>query len=347
MKYEVLKLLSQAAPGYVTGAEIGEHFGVTRTAVWKHIADLRDEGYTILASPRKGYKLVPDEDHFNAYEIADGLGPLVVGKKVIYYESLPSTNREAARLAAEGCEDGLTVAAGRQTEGRGRLGRNWESPAGKGIYLSVVSRPVMAPAETQIFTLAAATAVVKAIYAATGLRTGIKWPNDIVFDGKKVCGILLEMSSEADMVNYIILGIGINYSQTPDDFPEELRDRATSILSAYNSHNSSIASSCGPEFRSPEDRLISRLVLTRYLLRELDDVLKDILNGRHDRILDVWREYSVTLGKEVRFTIRDTEFTGTAADIAADGRLLVDCSDGVRRALVSGEISVRGIYGYV
>jgi len=346
MKYQILELLKKAAPGYVTGAEIGERFGVSRAAIWKHMAELRQEGYSIEASTRKGYRLLASADSLNAYEIADDLGTQVVGRKVLYFDTLESTNRYAAKLAAEGCESGLTVVAGRQTQGRGRLGRSWESPAEKGIYLSVVLRPSMAPAETQIFTLAAAAAAVKSIRASAGIRTGIKWPNDIVYNGKKVCGILLEMNSEADMVNYIILGIGINFSQTDSDFPEELRDRAISVLSAYESERKTACPTCG-EAPDPSGERPSRLGLTRSLLRELDAVLRDIQNGRHDRILDTWKQYSVTLGRQIRFTIRDTEFTGTAVDIAPDGRLLVDSDDGVRRELVSGEISVRGIYGYV
>jgi len=346
MKYEILDFLKKAAPGYVTGAEIGERAGVSRAAIWKHIAELRQEGYRIEASTRKGYRLIDCADIFNEYEIADGLGTLVVGKKVLYFDTLASTSQYAAKLAAEGCESGLTVVAGSQTHGRGRLGRSWESPAEKGIYLSVVLRPSMAPADAQIFTLAAAAAAVKAIYASTGIRTGIKWPNDIVYDGKKVCGILLEMNSEADMVNYIILGIGINFSQEDRDFPEELHDRAVSIMSVYEAEKKSAFRSCDT-MRDPDEKRPSRLGLTRALLRELDAVLQDIMNGKRDSILDTWKEYSVTLGRQIRFTIRDNELTGTAVDIAHDGRLLVDSSDGIRRELVSGEISVRGIYGYV
>ncbi len=347
MRYDILKLLKEAGIGYVTGAEIGKRFGVSRSAIWKHIAELRSEGYSVEASPRKGYRLLPSNECLNAFEISNGLGTQVVGRRVLYFDTLASTNRHAASLAAEGCENGLTVVAGRQTQGRGRLGRSWESPSDKGIYLSVVLRPPMAPAETQIFTLAAATAAVKAINNSAGIRTGIKWPNDIVSCGKKVCGILLEMSSETDRVNYIILGMGINYSQTVEDFPEELRDRAVSIVSAVESEGQNVSSSSGTISELSKTTSSGRLALLRALLRELDGVVHDILNGRHSGILDIWREYSVTLGREIRFTIRDKEYTGTAADIAPDGRLLVDCSDGMRRALVSGEISVRGLYGYV
>ncbi len=341
MKYVILKLLKQAAPDYVTGAELGDRFGVSRTAVWKYIGELRQEGYLIEAASKKGYRLISSEGLMNPFEITNNLGTRIVGREVLCYETLPSTNMQAAKLAAEGCEEGLAVIAFEQTRGRGRLGRSWESPPDKGIYMSVVLRPPMAPAETQIFTLAAAVAAVKAIYNVTGLKTGIKWPNDIVAGGRKICGILLEMNSEADRVNHIVLGIGINYSQTARDFPDELQDRASSVIMALKESENL---SCDENIESSN---AGRLALVRAVLRELDEVLLDVFNGNNGSILDSWREYSATLGREVRFALRDVEFTGIAEDITDDGRLVVSCNDGIRRELVSGEVSVRGIYGYV
>lgn len=341
MKYAIVKLLKEAAPGYVTGAELGTRFGVSRTAVWKYIEELRIEGYSIEAASKKGYRLVAAEGLLNPFEIKNDLGTRIAGREVLCYDTLPSTNAKAARLAFEGCVDGLAVIAFQQTMGRGRLGRSWESPPDKGIYMSVVLRPPMAPAETQIFTLAAAVAAVRAIYNTDGLRTGIKWPNDIVAGGKKICGILLEMNSEVDRVNHIVLGMGINYSQTASDFPEELQSRASSVLMALNESKGLTGE---VNIKSSNT---GRLALVRAVLRELDAVLVDILSGKNNSILDMWREYSATLGREVRFTLRDVEYTGIAEDITADGRLLVRCTDGVRRELISGEVSVRGIYGYI
>ena len=341
MKYDILKLLKEAAPGFVTGAELGDRFGFSRTAVWKYIEELRAEGYSIEAASRKGYRFIPAEGLLNPFEITNDLGTSIAGREVLCYDTLPSTNTQAAKLAAGGCANGLAVIAFRQTQGKGRLGRSWESPPDKGIYLSVVLRPPMAPAETQIFTLAAAVAAVRAIYGAVGLKTGIKWPNDIVSGGKKICGILLEMNSESDRVNYIVLGIGINYSHEASDFPGELQDRASSVMMELNY----------PENRSGHEYVkysnAGRLALVRAVLRELDSVLMYVINGKSGSVLDMWREYSATIGREVRFTLRDVEYTGTAIDITEDGRLVVDCSDGIRRELISGEVSVRGIYGYV
>lgn len=331
MKYAIVQLMKEAAPGYVSGEELGRRFHVSRTAVWKYIEELRREGYSIEAVPRKGYKLLASEDRLNAYEIADGLNTSVAGHEVLYLETVDSTNNYARELADGGCVNGLTVIAGQQTAGKGRLGRSWASPGDRGIYLSIVLRPSLAPSETQIFTLAAAVALVNALREATGLKAGIKWPNDVVIDGRKLCGILTEMNSEADRVNYIILGIGINYSHKAEDFPEGLRNRAVSLKMA-------IAEGVSAPF--------TKLSIVRSILRELDSVIQIVLSCDNAKILDMWRKYSVTLGRKVGFRLKDTEYTGTAVDITPDGKLSVDCSDGARRDLLSGEVSVNGIYGY-
>lgn len=335
MKYEIVQLLKEAAPGYVSGGELGRRYQLSRTAIWKHVEELRQEGYSIEASSRKGYRLLPTEDRLNSYEIARNLGTLTVGREVQFFDTIDSTNSHAKKLAAEGCTNGMVVIAGQQTAGRGRLGRSWASLPDKGIYITVVLRPEMAPAQTQIFTLAAAVATAKAISKAAGIRLGIKWPNDLVTDGKKVCGILLEMSSEADRVNYIVIGIGINYSQSAEDFPEELRNKAISLKMAVKAQ------------KTGELEAKSRLSVIRSVLRELDEAYHIVLDGRQEEILDLLREHSVTIGREVRFMLKDIEYTGTAVDITPDGRLTVDCNDGVRRELYSGEVSVRGIYNYV
>lgn len=332
MKYNILRLLKEAAPGYVSGGGLAKLLGVSRTAVWKYIGELRQEGYMIEASSRKGYRYLPSDEKLNSYEITNGLGTAVIGRVAEYHDSVDSTNNLAKKLASEGCIEGMTVIAAQQTAGRGRLGRSWDSPAGKGIYVSVVLRPDMAPAETQILTLAAAVAASDAIKAATGIRTGIKWPNDLVIDGKKICGILLEMSSEADRVNYVVLGIGINFSQDREDFPDELKNRAISLKM------------CADCREAADIRPFSRLSVIRTLLYELDRVFKEILDGRNGNILERWRQYSITLGRTVSFRLQETVYSGTAVDITADGRLSVECSDGVRRDLYSGEVSVSGIY---
>lgn len=330
MKYSIVQLLKNAAPEFVSGGEIAARFKVTRSAIWKYIEELRNEGYVIEASTRKGYRLVSMDDCLNAFEIKNELNTSIVGRDVIFLPSIDSTNSYAKRIALEGAVDGTVIVAAEQTMGRGRLGRSWESLQGKGIYLSVLLRPAMEPVETPILTIAAAVAVSNGISEATGIATGIKWPNDLVIDGKKVCGILFEMSTEADRVSSIILGIGINYSQEPSDFPAELRDRAISLKTA-----------------SREPAQLSKLSIIRAVLRHLDNVINFILSGNEEKVLDMWRARSVTIGRQVSFTLKNTQYTGVATDITRDGKLSVECTDGVRRELLSGEVSVRGIYGYV
>lgn len=332
MKYEILGQLKEAAPGYVSGGELGKLFGVSRAAVWKYIEELRQEGYMIEASSRKGYRFLPSEEKLNSYEIANGLETTVIGRAAEYYDTVDSTNNLAKKLAAEGCADGTAVIAGQQTAGRGRLGRCWESPAGKGIYISVVLRPNMAPAETQLLTLAAAVAACEALRTATGICAGIKWPNDLVIEGRKVCGILLEMSSEADRVNYVVVGIGINFSQEREDFSDDLKNRAVSLKMLADDKVSS------------EIKPFSKLSIIRAVLHELDRVYRTILEGRNENILESWREHTITLGRTVSFKLQDIDYSGTAVDITPDGRLSVKCSDGVLRDLYSGEVSIRGIY---
>lgn len=292
----------------------------------------------------------------NSCEITCGLGTSIVGHQVKYFDTLDSTNNYARGLAERGCADGMTVIAAQQTSGKGRLGRKWESPAGKGIYMSIVLRPHVAPAQTQILTLAAAVAVVRAIQSTTGVAAGIKWPNDIIADGRKLCGILLETSCEAERVNYIILGIGINYSQEEKDFPEELREKAISLKTAALT-NETLFDEAGRNVARRSEAticdahgcgqvgIVSKLSLVRTLLRELDIAVHYILSDESSKILELWRKHSSTLGREVSFMVQGAEYKGVAADITTDGRLVVDCDDGVRRYLISGEVSVKGIYG--
>ena len=360
MKYAIVQLLKDAVDGYVSGGELGRRFDVSRAAVWKYIEELRKEGYNIEATSGKGYRLLPSEDRLNAYEIACELNTSIIGRDVQYFDLLDSTNNYARKLAAEGCNDGMSVVTGQQTAGRGRLGRSWDSPAEKGIYMSVVLRPPLAPAESQILTLAAAVATANAIRETTGINVGIKWPNDLIIEGSKVCGILLEMVSEADRVNYIILGIGINYSQNREDFTEELKDRAISLKMAAESRKTTVekgeamsgseistlrqTAANEVEYAGKAEKIgCSRLTIVRSVLRELDAMFQLVLTYNNARVLEMWKKISVTLGREVRFRLKDDEYTGTAVDITPDGRLLVVCSDGAQCELLSGEVSVSGI----
>lgn len=334
MRYQILKALREAAPGYVSGEALSRLFGVTRTYVWKCINELRTENYEIEASSRNGYRFASPTSRLNSFEIAYRLGTITIGHNILYYDELDSTNSHAKKLAAEGCEDGTVVIAGSQNAGRGRMGRNWCSLRDKGIYLTVVLRPVVPPEKIQLLTLAASVAVVDAIKIACDIESGIKWPNDIILGGKKVCGILTEMNCETDLVNYAVIGIGINFSQMPGDFSEDLSGKADSLLNYLQD--------MGIPGKNPD-----RLELIRAVLKELDKGYTLLTQDLGGKIIEMWKQRSLTIGRQVTVLQRDGEFSGTALDVTSDGRLVVTCSDGITREVLSGEISVRGLLGYI
>lgn len=334
MRYKILMALREASPEFVSGEALSKLLGVTRTTVWKCINELRTEDYDIEASSGNGYRLVSKPGQLNGFETAYRLGTAIIGRNVSYFDMLDSTNSYAKKLATKGCEDGTVVIAGRQTAGRGRIGRRWESPQDKGLYLTVVLKPGIPPEKIQLLTLVASVAVVDAINTVCGAGAGIKWPNDIILDGKKVCGILTEMNCETDLVNFAVLGIGINFSQTADDFPEDLRDKAVSLI-AYLQN------------KGMESKIPNRLDLVRGVLTELDKGYALLTGGCGDKIVEMWKRRSLTIGREVSIQHRDGHYTGTALDITGDGRLVVSCSDGAIREVLSGEISVRGLLGYI
>jgi BirA family transcriptional regulator, biotin operon repressor / biotin---[acetyl-CoA-carboxylase] ligase len=340
MKNRILSELKANSSRYISGEALSETLGVSRTIVWRYICELKGEGYAIDSSPRKGYKLLPSFNILNEYEINCGLNTKVLGKDLRYFGQLDSTNNYAKKIANEGCPDGTVVVAACQTAGKGRLGREWNSMSDKGVWFSVVLRPKLAPGEVQVVTLAASVSVASSIERVTGIKAGIKWPNDIIIRGKKVCGILTEMSSEIDRINYLVIGIGINVNHSIEDFPEELKDTATSLRISVNRDNSL-------DDYSNSEAKFDRSELIREVLHDLEEVFKAISCENTAGILDKWRDYSVTLNRNVRIYYKDSEYKGVARDITPDGRLVVECSDGVVRKVVSGEVSVRGLLGYL
>ncbi len=334
MKEIIIKKLKESKHDYVSGEELSSILGVSRTAVWKCINELKKEGYVIDSSSKKGYKLCYVPDIINPWEIKEGLDTNIIGKDIHCFFEVDSTNNHAKTLAQDGCDDGTVVLAERQTRGRGRLGRSWDSMDRKGIWMSVVLRPAVGLEDVQIITLAASVAVVSALKKEMDIDAGIKWPNDIILGGKKVCGILTEMSMEMERINFLVLGIGMNFSHEKSDFPEEIRDRATS-LGIYLKEKKGLDIS---EFR--------RSHLVKAILSELERVYDIINKGKAGVIIEEWKKYSVTLGKEVLIKYREDQYTGIAEDIDQNGRLIVKQGDGTVREVLSGEVSVRGLLGY-
>ena len=333
MKREILLKLKNSPLEYISGEHLSTVLGVSRTAIWKVINELKEEGYVIESSSKKGYRLSLTSDVLNSFEISEELKTKALGRNVVYLNRIDSTNNYAKKIALEGCEEGTLVVADYQTCGRGRLGRDWNSPDKKGVWMSLVLRPGIPFAEVQIITLAASVAVVQALYDVAQIEAGIKWPNDIIINGKKVCGILVEMNMEIDRINFLVLGIGLNVNQEKDDFSQELLDKAVSLKMHV-------------EETSDSQKILKRNELIAVILLKFEEIYDKVKSGTFEDIISEWKKYSVTLGKEVNITYKNEQYRGVAENIAKDGKLIVKCEDGTVKEVFSGEISVRGLLGY-
>ena len=325
MKAEILKMLRET-DGYVSGQELCNKFGVSRTAVWKAINQLKENGYEIEAVQNKGYHLLSAPDVMDQTELESIHATEWAGCEIYYFDSIDSTNTKAKELAEEGHPSGTLVVADRQTAGKGRRGRSWESPSGIGIFMTLMLKPEINPNHASMLTLVAAMATTRAIRRVTGVPAMIKWPNDIVMNGKKVCGILTEMSAQFDYINHIVIGIGINVHN--EDFPEEIAQTASSIYLESGQH-------------------IHRASLIEAFLEEFEDVYAEYL--KTEDMEGLVKEYDAMLvnrGRQVRVLDPKEPFEGKAMGITKKGELIVDTWES-RKLVSSGEVSVRGIYGYV
>ncbi|MFZ5644932.1 MAG: biotin--[acetyl-CoA-carboxylase] ligase [Bacillota bacterium] len=317
---EILTLLKNGRTDYISGENICKKLNVSRTAVWKHIRSLREEGYTIDAIPNRGYRLIDSPDFLYPDEIKDGLNTDIIGNTVYFYESLASTNREARDLAQAGAPGGTLVVAEEQTGGRGRMGRGWFSPKGTGIWCSLVLRPEISPGQAPPVTMLTAVAVASAIEKASGVRPGIKWPNDLLANGKKICGILTEMSAEIERINYLVVGIGINVN-TPA-FTEELKDNATSLCLIRG-------------------EAISRLEIIKQLLREFEHYYLLWMDKGFEPILEEWKKRCITLHRPVRVSTYREFWDGWAEDVDKSGALILRTEDGKLKHFMAGEVSLK------
>ena len=325
MKAEILKMLRET-DGYVSGQELCNKFGVSSTAVWKAINQLKENGYEIEAVQNKGYHLLSAPDIMDKTELESIHATEWAGCEIYYFDSIDSTNTKAKELAEEGHPSGTLVVADRQTAGKGRRGRSWESPTGIGIFMTLMLKPEINPNNASMLTLVAAMATTRAIRRVTGVPAMIKWPNDIVMNGKKVCGILTEMSAQFDYINHIVIGIGINVHN--EDFPEEIAKTASSLYLESGQH-------------------IHRASLIEAFLEEFEDVYAEYL--KTEDMEGLQKEYDAMLvnrGRQVRVLDPKEPFEGKAMGITKKGELIVDTWES-RKLVSSGEVSVRGIYGYV
>lgn len=326
MKEEILRLL-RSADGYISGQELCNRFGVSRTAVWKAINQLKEAGYEIEAQQNKGYRLMAAPDLMTEAEIKSLMHTEWVAKEVLYFDTIDSTNTKAQELAEKGYPSGTLVVADKQESGKGRRGRSWVSPSGTGIFMTLMIKPDINPNNASMLTLVAALAVAKAITSVTGEEVLIKWPNDIVVNGKKVCGILTEMNAQFDYINHIVVGIGINVHN--ESFPEEISQMASSLMieaGGKRFHRAQIIAETMSYFEQYYDTFLKTQDLSA-LVREYDELL-------------------VNRNKSVRVLDPKEPFDGKAMGITPKGELIVETWES-RKLVSSGEVSVRGIYGYV
>ena len=326
MKEEILRLL-RSADGYISGQELCNRFGVSRTAVWKAINQLKEAGYEIEAQQNKGYRLMAAPDLMTEAEIKSLMHTEWVAKEVLYFDTIDSTNTKAQELAEKGYPSGTLVVADKQESGKGRRGRSWVSPSGTGIFMTLMIKPDINPNNASMLTLVAALAVAKAITSVTGEEAMIKWPNDIVVNSKKVCGILTEMNAQFDYINHIVVGIGINVHN--ESFPEEISQMASSLMIEAG----------GKRFHRAQ--IIAETM--SYFEQYYDTFLK---THHHSALVREYDELLVNRNKSVRVLDPKEPFDGKAMGITPKGELIVDTWES-RKLVSSGEVSVRGIYGYV
>ncbi len=314
MREKILDYLNKKHD-YLSGDEISRNLGISRQGLWKHIQELKDSGYEIVAVPHLGYRLESSPDRLFPFEISRNLHTKFIGKKIHYFDYLASTMNLAMQLGMQGASDGALVLAEAQTKGRGRLGRSWFSPKYKGIYLSLILRPKLTPAVSPILTLLSAVSICEAVKNVVGLEAQIKWPNDVFIHNKKFAGILTEMNAEVDKVNFVVIGIGLNVNNDK----KSLVAQATSLKEQLG-HS------------------VSRLSLLQELLRRMENNYLLLGDKGSKVIIDKWRNFSFTLGRHVKVYCQNKHIEGCAVDIDQDGALLVRKASGIIQKISSGDV---------
>ena len=312
----------RATPGeVVSGEELSSNLNISRTAVWKHIRNLKALGYRIEAVPSVGYRLVAAPDLLLPEEIAAGLMTERIGRQIVAFNETASTNETAFKMAEEGAPEGTVVIAESQSRGKGRMGRRWESPSGVNLYCSIILRPPILPLQAVQMTFLSAVAVARGVEETTRLSPTIKWPNDVLLAGRKVAGLLNEMGAETEKVNFIILGIGVNINMEQDQFPLDLRHPATSL-------------------RIEAGRPVNRVEFVRALLREADTLYASYLAGGYGAVRDEWLARCAMIGRRVHVSYRDSAVAGLATGIDEYGALLLALDDGRVERVLAGDVKL-------
>lgn len=319
---KLLALLKRKADEYISGEEIARGMGLSRAAIWKEVELLRGLGYRIEAKPRCGYRLEESPDKLYPWEIQEGLTTRFVGHNIIYFDQTDSTNNQAKEVLKKAPPDGTLVLAETQSAGRGRLGRAWFSPVTGGLWMTLILKPTLPVADIPKLTMMAAVALRKAIMQVTGVEALIKWPNDLLQNGRKICGILAELSGEADRLTHLIIGIGLNVNQVEEDFPEELRSIGTSLRIALG-------------------RKIRRRVLLQGILDQLEKEYLKVSDAGFQGVLEDCRRYSATLGANVIVSDGNRRLMGVAEEIEDNGGLRLLLPSGERVMVYSGDTTIK------
>jgi BirA family biotin operon repressor/biotin-[acetyl-CoA-carboxylase] ligase len=314
IKYNILEKLLARKGEHVSGEELAHELAVSRAAVWKHIQALRAEGYMIESSTNLGYSLASTPDLLTPTAVKAGLKTQIIGRDIQYFKETESTNIIAREIAGS-VEEGTVVIAESQTGGRGRMGRKWISPEG-GIWLSIIIKPKIQPLYASRITLLAGVSVAKTI-RSYGLPAKIKWPNDVLINGKKVCGILTEIEAEIDLIEFCVVGIGIDANVDTESFPEEARETSTSLKKELGSG-------------------INRVEFVQKLLEEFESLYLKFQRDGFSPILEEWRNMSATIGEWVKITTQARTIYGEAIGVDSEGALVLETGEGKLEKIVAG-----------
>lgn len=319
LRDQILSLFLSAGDVFLSGEDISQKLGVSRAAVWKHIGHLRETGYAIEAVPSRGYHLTKQPDLLVPMAVQSGLETQFVAKRVEYFSATDSTNLRAQELGEQGAEHGTVVIAEAQSAGRGRMGRTWSSPAAVNLYTSILLRPTILPIQAAQLTFLSAVAVARTVETVADIQVSVKWPNDILLDGKKIAGLLNEISAEMEGIHYVVLGIGVNLNMTADQFPDDLRYPATSLLLATGQR-------------------IDRLVFAQELYRQLDALYQLFCQQGFVPIRLAWEALFDMVGRQVSVDYGGGLITGCVEGIADDGALLLRLASGEQQEIYAGDV---------
>ncbi len=315
---EVLAFLREMGD-YVSGDFIAEKMGISRTAVWKYIHQMDELGYGLSKLKGKGYRLTSTPDRLYPWEIERYRTTAVLGTKIVYKDAVDSTNAYAFRLALGGEPEGTCVIAEEQTKGRGRLGRLWHSPAGRNLYMSVILRPAIHPSRVYPITFLSSLAVADTVAALTGESADLKWPNDVLLGGRKLCGTLLEISTEADMVRFVIVGIGLNVNLKEEEMSDDIRAKATSLLMATK-------------------KAYERVQVCGILLNTLEGYYSLLQREGEQAVCRLWEERARIKGKHLEINQMGERYSGIAEGVDRDGAVLLNMN-GVVKRIVAGDVN--------